>query len=454
MSTFETLIEDLRRDVERVQPKDALQYCARWFQDRLEEQRTRIRDALAGASATRPPELPAHFFVDQGGSGFPSFSSSSARSSAPTVHSPFGTLNVPGNALLPTFSFNPGSPLAGAPTADEFSPTDFLQPPQSALGRRTSVSAESLEVTSDSDANIPFDPKTPEQTARIKHAIKDCFLFRELNDDQEARVIAAMSEHLPVSGEVLIRQGDEGDFFYVTESGLFHVFARDAHHGSDDHPLPPAFNNAANINGASPYGKKVAEIRGSSYFGELALMYAQARAATVVCVEAGTLWKIDRVTFRIIVLNSRHRIREMYKTFLRDVPLLSALNDEDRGKIADALQPKEFADGEAVVVEGEKGESMFFIEAGEAVATKRLPNDQGEVDEVVVCHYKKGDYFGELSLLHVKPRAATVRAVVRTDKVLQPKLKVAALGVAPFTRLLGSLRDIMERNARNYSGVH
>lgn len=59
----------------------------------------------------------------------------------------------------------------------------------------------------------------------------------------------------------------------------------------------------------------------------------------------------------------------------------------------------------------------------------------------------------ELSLLHVKPRAATVRAAVRTDPVLQPKLKVAVLGVAAFTRLLGSLRDIMERNARNYSGM-
>ncbi|KZW04443.1 camp-dependent protein kinase regulatory subunit [Exidia glandulosa HHB12029] len=466
MSTFDTLLDDLRRDFLRVQPKDSLQYCARWFQDRLEEQRTRIRDALV--QTTLPPELPAHFFIDQSSSNYPSFSSST-RSSAPTVHSPFGTLNVPGNARLPqgptiSFNFDGQSPFNPASSAPEFSPTDFLAPPQSALGRRTSVSAESIEVTEHSDTVIPFEPKTPEQTARIKAAITNNFIFRELNEEQELRVIGAMSETRVAPNEVVIKQGDDGDYFYVVESGLFYVYVRPT-----DSPALPAPFNQANGTGAQPpaswnwtaadsvlhplHGKKVTEVKDGDYFGELALMYNQVRAATVMCIEPATLWKIDRVTFRTIVLGSRHRIRETYKKFLAEVPLLSALNHEDRGKIADALQPREYADGEAVVVEGEKGESMFFIESGEAVATKRMPNEQGEVTEIIVGRHKTGDYFGELSLLHVKPRAATVRAIVRTDPVLQPKLKVAVLGVAAFTRLLGSLRDIMERNARNYSGM-
>ena len=32
-------------------------------------------------------------------------------------------------------------------------------------------------------------------------------------------------------------------------------------------------------------------------FGELALMYAKPRAATVKCVEGGVLWGLDRVAF-------------------------------------------------------------------------------------------------------------------------------------------------------------
>lgn len=51
----------------------------------------------------------------------------------------------------------------------------------------------------------------------------------------------------------------------------------------------------------------------------------------------------------------------------------------------------------------------------------------------------------ELSLLRLEPRAATVSAVVREGS--SPKLKVAALDAHAFTRLLGPLREIMERNA-------
>ena len=52
----------------------------------------------------------------------------------------------------------------------------------------------------------------------------------------------------------------------------------------------------------------------------------------------------------------------------------------------------------------------------------------------------------ELSLLRRAPRAATVSAVNRANPT-QPKLKVAALDAPAFTRLLGPLREIMERRA-------
>ncbi|KAJ3914827.1 hypothetical protein F5877DRAFT_70387 [Lentinula edodes] len=72
---------------------------------------------------------------------------------------------------------------------------------------------------------------------------------------------------------------------------------------------------------------------------------------------------------------------------------------------------------------------------------------------------RKGDCFGELSLLRLAPKAATVSAVVRpttlptvdeesssssTPKKIGPKLKVAALDALAFTRLFGPLREIRE----------
>ncbi len=56
----------------------------------------------------------------------------------------------------------------------------------------------------------------------------------------------------------------------------------------------------------------------------------------------------------------------------------------------------------------------------------------------------------ELSLLRLAPRAATVSAIHRPPGSNLPGLKVAGLDAQAFTRLLGPLREIMERNAGTY----
>ena len=41
----------------------------------------------------------------------------------------------------------------------------------------------------------------------------------------------------------------------------------------------------------------------------------------------------------------------------------------ERSKIADALKPLKFKTGDYVVKEGERGDTFFFVEEGEAIAT-------------------------------------------------------------------------------------
>ncbi|KNZ73843.1 cAMP-dependent protein kinase regulatory subunit [Termitomyces sp. J132] len=458
MSTFDGLVKDLTRDVHRVQPKDALQFCASWFQSRLEEQRARTRDALVNAKQRRSfaVDLPTSIYTDTPlNSSEPSSSShlfppSSQRPSLrqSIAESPFGMLNVPGNALLTAdesagpFNYDrqelsPTSPLTTAnpfanfdpatPTAQN--PGDFLHAPTSAIfARRTSVSAESIAVDDSSDEPLPIYPKTADQTRRIKSSIANNFIFRDLDEEQETGVINAMQELKVPRNEVVIRQGDAGDFFYVVESGHLNCYIR-------SEPLPPT----------------VAECKTGQSFGELALMYGHPRAATVLSVEPSTLWSLDRITFRTIILKAAHRRRTMYEHFLSTVALLASLDAPERSKIADALVSRTYQDGEAVVRQGEMGETFFFVEEGEAVVTKLQQNEQGHVQDIVVGHLVKGDYFGELSLLHRAPRAATVSAIQRPAGSIKPRLKVAALDAPAFTRLLGPLREIMERKAeKNY----
>ncbi|KAF9055089.1 protein kinase A regulatory subunit [Hymenopellis radicata] len=458
MSTFDSLVADLTRDAHRVQPKDALQFCANWFQSRLEEQRARARDALArhpnsdlasdiyqdaplvAVERNRAPSPLSNRYTPPPNT----FQRSALRNSVSP--SPFGTLDVPGNALLsenndtlnyqlhlqertPTSPLTMGaSPVAvGSPfaafdiAASTTSAGDYLHPPTSAIfARRTSVSAESIMVDSTEPEELPVYPKTPDQLARIKASISNNFIFRDLDEEQETGVINAMQEKTTKAGEVVIRQGDVGDYFYAVESGLLHCYIR-----SD--PLPPAWLADSTLTpeekfvqpGYHPdYGRKVAECKPGTSFGELALMYGHPRAATVMSIEPSTLWALDRITFRTIILKAAHRRRTMYEYFLSSVTLLSSLDSSERSKIADALVSRVYMDGEAVVKQGEMGDTFFFVEEGEAVVTKSHRGEDGEVRELTVGRLKKGDYFGELSLLTLEPRAATVSAVNRGDRIM------------------------------------
>jgi cAMP-dependent protein kinase regulator len=321
-------------------------------------------------------------------------------------------------------------------------------PAQYNFARRTSVSAESLKPVADNNDNWtpPVHPKTPEQLERLKQAISGNFLFSHLDDEQSAQVLGALVEKpIPTKGIKVrsrnwcwepaadfvvgsltrlqvITQGDAGDFFYVVEKGSFGVYV------NPKGALQP---------GPDGMGQNVGTIEAGGSFGELALMYNAPRAATVISAEPQcTLWALDRVTFRRILMESTFARRRMYEGFLEEVPLLSSLTPYERSKIADALESQKFPAGHTIIREGDPGHSFYLLESGEAVATK-------SGNDTPVLHYKKGDFFGELALLNDAPRAASV---VSTSEV-----KVARLGKSAFQRLLGPVEGIMRRT--KYVGV-
>ncbi|GAB0137017.1 protein kinase A regulatory subunit [Epichloe bromicola] len=318
-----------------------------------------------------------------------------------------------------------GDAHADAPPTLRGPPNPDSYPAQYNFSRRTSVSAESLKPSADSYDNWspPFHEKSAEQIERLKKAIEGNFLFSHLDDEQTAQILGALVEKpIPAKDIKVISQGDAGDFFYVVEKGSFDV------HVNPSGTIQP---------GLDGLGEKVGNIQAGGSFGELALMYNAPRAATVISVEAGcTLWALDRITFRRILMESTFARRRMYETFLEEVPLLSSLTPYERSKIADALETQKYAQGEIIIKEGDPGDSFYLLESGEADAFKGDESNK-------VLHYKKGDYFGELALLNDQPRAASVMA--------SSDVKVATLGKNAFQRLLGPVGGILRRT--RYEGV-
>ncbi|RDW61084.1 cAMP-dependent protein kinase regulatory subunit [Coleophoma cylindrospora] len=325
-----------------------------------------------------------------------------AKGNNSTFGAPFGN---DGAGEGPPSSFRPGVGAEGFPA-------------QYSMGRRTSVSAESLNPTASSNDNwtVPFHEKSQEQIARLKKAISGNFLFSHLDDEQSAQVLGALVEKKYPAKLKIISQGDEGDYFYVVEKGSFDV-----------HVNP----NGSLQSGTEGLGNKVATIEPGGSFGELALMYNAPRAATVISVDSeSTLWLLDRVTFRRILMESTFQRRRLYESFLEEVPLLSTLDPYERSKIADALEAQKFPPGTTIIKEGDAGDAFYLLESGEAEAFK------SGVDNPVKF-YKKGDYFGELALLNDAPRAASI--------VSKTEVKVATLRKDGFQRLLGPVESIMRR---------
>jgi len=340
-----------------------------------------------------------------------------ASTAAPSSGSPFENSS--------NFSFNASSGGHGPPsTFKPPGPDEQGFPNNYNMNRRTSVSAESLTPTSDKDNNWkpPYHQKSADQITRLRASVSKNFLFSHLDDESSNLVLGALVEKpIPAKDIKVITQGDAGDYFYVVERGVFDIYVN-----SSGHVLP----------GPDGMGQKVNTIGPGGSFGELALMYNAPRAATVVSTEKeSTLWALDRVTFRRILMDSAFQRRRMYESFLEEVPLLSTLTLYERSKIADALDTRKFAPGETIIKEGDPGEAFFILESGEAEVYK---NESGGR---VIKEYKKGDYFGELALLDDKPRAASVVAKEGGGEV-----KVAYLGKQGFQRLLGPVEGIMRRN--------
>ena len=180
-------------------------------------------------------------------------------------------------------------------------------------GRRTGVSAESTQSMAASSAEKPTAQKTDksdEQKARISKAIDGNLLFEGIMGAQLEELFGLMFEKTVEGGTNVITQGEEGDNFYVMDSGACDVIVN---------------------------GNNVASLKNGDSFGELALMYFAPRAATIQATEKTTLWAMDRITFRSMLFDKANQKREQYKEFLGKVPLLEPMESYEKEKIADVL---------------------------------------------------------------------------------------------------------------------
>ena len=142
--------------------------------------------------------------------------------------------------------------------------------------RRGAVSAEPYkeeDATSYVKTVIPKDYATMQALSK---AIQTNLLFSHLDDNEKSDIFDAMQPFNYKPGEMIIQQGEEGDFFYIIDQGEVEVYV----------------NN-----------KCVTAISDGGSFGELALIYGTPRAATIKAKTDCKLWAIDRKVIHLISID-------------------------------------------------------------------------------------------------------------------------------------------------------
>lgn len=105
---------------------------------------------------------------------------------------------------------------------------------------------------------------------------------------------------------------------------------------------------------------------------------------------------------------------------LREVDIFAGLSDGERTGIAAATTIRVYGDGEAIVRQGQPGDSMYVLCSGKvSVVLEPLQHEIATIEQ--------GGYFGEMSLLTGEARSATV--------VARGETAVLELNAAEFRRL-------------------
>jgi CRP-like cAMP-binding protein len=149
-------------------------------------------------------------------------------------------------------------------------------------------------------------------------------------------------------------------------------------------------------------------------FGEMALLSAQPRSATVGCLTDVEVLEVGRQSLATLA-DELNQVAEALHGFTRErllgnlmatSPLFKPFNRMQQRDLLRRFTSHDVATGTVVINEGEEGRGLFVVLSGELDVSRRTADG----DTVPLGGLKTGDVFGEMALLRGNRTTATVIA--------------------------------------------
>ncbi len=238
----------------------------------------------------------------------------------------------------------------------------------------------------------PLRTGEPDRDMNEEPFLTQSSVFRFLPPEHQDRVRSLFRKVRYDFGEVIVRQGDPADAFYVLVAGRARVVRTTAQ--GEEIPLTV--------------------LRPGSEFGESALLLAEPRTATVRCSSIVEALRLARDDFAKLIadfpelkgyLEATRRYRTLH-SFLYEFSNFGRLPEAALTELIQRLTPVQFAAGQRILTKGEPAGPMYVVQSG-----KVRVFDAGSDGSRSLAFYREGGYFGELSILNGSPRAASAEAV-------------------------------------------
>jgi CRP-like cAMP-binding protein len=239
--------------------------------------------------------------------------------------------------------------------------------------------------------------------------------------------------HRVAAGTAILTEGEQGTSFFVLASGAVRVEKR------------------------APDGAVVALARlgEGSFFGEMAILSGEPRAATVVAetecdlleIRADVLLDLAREHPGVVESLARFYRRRLLANTMATSALFRPFGREDRAAVMGRFRTREVAAATEVVVEGQPADGLYVVLSGALDVWKRhegVPSLAGRLRE--------GDVFGEMSCLRKGPASATVMANRRCLLLRLPRSSFDEL-VVTYPQILELVSELSDARHRSLEAI-